>query len=189
MSRCLIEIRFPVREKQQQLCLYNLSVILIQSTNTCLNNYQTTNSSRHHWKVSYIHDSLDQCPMPINADQNPGIDPNADQFRSMPDQFLSMSINVDQCQIKLIWLTVFTNVLLVPWSGIDRHWEELIGIDRQWSTLRGISDQCHDFDRHWEALGIDRTSPVYFYISQTNACLRFDPWGEQDFTLGNSSLR
>ena len=38
----------------------------------------------------YIQDSLDQCPMPINAEKNSGIDPNANQFRSMPinsDQF------------------------------------------------------------------------------------------------------
>ncbi len=34
--------------------------------------------------VSKYQDSLDQCPVPINADQNSGIDPNVDQFRSMP---------------------------------------------------------------------------------------------------------
>ncbi len=39
----------------------------------------------------YIQDSLDQCPMPINADQNSGIDPKVNQFCSMPinaDQFV-----------------------------------------------------------------------------------------------------
>ena len=48
------------------------------------------------FKIYVMQDTLDQCPMPINADQDPGIDPNVDQFRSMPinsNQFLSMSIN------------------------------------------------------------------------------------------------
>ncbi len=87
------------------------------------------------------------------------------QCQSMPLKILAlipMSINSDQCRSKF-WhnvLTVFTNVLLMPWSGIDRHWEELIGIDRNWSAVRGISDQCHDFDRHWSALGIDWGSLV-----------------------------
>ncbi len=35
-------------------------------------------------------DSPDQCPMPINADQDSGIIPNVDQFRSMPRHFGSM---------------------------------------------------------------------------------------------------
>ncbi len=60
-----------------------------------------------------------------NADQNSGIDPNVDHFRSM-------LINSSQ----------------------------LIRIDWQWSALRGIWDQCHDFDQHWSALGIDRESIV-----------------------------
>ncbi len=60
--------------------------------------------------IPILQDSLDQCPMPINAYQNSGIDPNVDQ-------------------------------------------SAMIGID-------SISDQCHDFDRHWSALGIDRGSPA-----------------------------
>ena len=32
----------------------------------------------------YIQDSLHQWSMPINADQDSGIDPNVDQFWSMP---------------------------------------------------------------------------------------------------------
>ncbi len=81
--------------------------------------------------------------MPINGDQNSGIDPKflsiaiiADQCRSIPlnfSQFRSMPINADQCQIKQ------------NWSGIDRHWSALIDIDRHWSALIGI-------DRHWSAL-------------------------------------
>ncbi len=41
--------------------------------------------------------------MPINADQNYGINPNVDQFRSMSlnaDQFRSIPLNAYQCQIK-----------------------------------------------------------------------------------------
>ncbi len=53
-------------------------------------------------------DSLDQCPMPINTDQNCGIDPNVDQFRSVP-------INAR--------------------SGIDRHLEELIGNERHFGSM------------------------------------------------------
>ncbi len=40
-------------------------------------------------------DSLDQCAMQINADQNPKIPVNADQCRSMPDQGIS-KINIDR---------------------------------------------------------------------------------------------
>ncbi len=98
--------------------------------------------------------------------------PNADQCGSMPikilalipmlinsDQFLSMLINANQC---------FNDALIRHWSAlicIERNWSELISIDRQWSVLRGIDiliyidilrEQCHDFDRHWSSLGIDR---------------------------------
>ncbi len=48
-----------------------------------------------------LQDSLDQCTMPINADQNSGIDPYVDQFRSMPtnaDQFRAIPLNADQCR-------------------------------------------------------------------------------------------
>ncbi len=54
-------------------------------------------------------DSLDQCPMPINADQNSGIDPNVDQFRS----FRGIS---DQCH--------------------DSHF--MIRIDRYWALMEGV---------------------------------------------------
>ena len=33
--------------------------------------------------ISIRQNSLDQCPMPIDADQNSGMDLNADQFRSI----------------------------------------------------------------------------------------------------------
>ena len=36
------------------------------------------------WFLSVIQDSPDQCLMPINADRNSGIDPNVDQFQSIP---------------------------------------------------------------------------------------------------------
>ncbi len=52
------------------------------------------------------------------------------------DQFCSIPINSSQCQT--------TKIQAMPWF---------------WSALRGISDQCHDFDRHWSALGIDPRSP------------------------------
>ncbi len=96
----------------------------------------------------------------IIADQNSGIDSNADQFRSMPINGRSSRIDPALIGIDQHWSAlVFTNVLLMPWSSIDWHWEKLLGIDQQRSALRGISDQCHDFDRHWSALGIDRGSP------------------------------
>ncbi len=96
--------------------------------------------------ISKSQDSLDQWPMPINANQNSGIDPNTDQCRSVP-------INSDQC-----------------WSmpvQADRHWSELtcpiamqVNSDLpgsyKWSALRGILDQSHDFGRHWSMLDIDR---------------------------------
>ncbi len=79
------------------------------------------------------------------------------QCRSMPIKIpalIPMSINSDQCWSIPIdsshCRSMPINVLLMPWSGIDR----------QWSAFRDISDQCHDFDRHWSALGIDRGSPV-----------------------------
>ena len=45
-----------------------------------------------------LQDSLNQCPMPINTNQNSGIDL---KFLSLPinaDQFFSIPLNVDQCQ-------------------------------------------------------------------------------------------
>ncbi len=38
------------------------------------------------------------------------------------------------------------------------------GIDPYVDQFRGISDQCHDFDQHWSALGILRESWVYVTI-------------------------
>ena len=58
-----------------------------------------------------------QCrTMPINADQNCGIDPNVDQFLSMPinaDQFLQMPINARSSRIDPALIGI-TNVLLMP---------------------------------------------------------------------------
>ncbi len=85
----------------------------------------------------HIHqDSPDQCPMPINADQNHGIDPKC----------LSMPINADQYRLR----------------GIDRNWSALIGIDRHWSELIDIGINAMiliGIDRYWSAFGIDRGSP------------------------------
>ncbi len=47
-------------------------------------------------------------------------------------------------------------------SGIDPNVDHFqsIKIDRHSEAMIGILDQCHDFDRHWSALGIDRGSLV-----------------------------
>ncbi len=66
-----------------------------------------------------------QCrSMPINVDQNSGIDPNVDQFLSMP-------INSDQL------------------IGIERNWSELIGNDRHWEAFRINAMILSCIDRHW----------------------------------------
>ncbi len=74
-----------------------------------------------------------QCrSMPINTDQNYGIDPNADQFRSLPinaDQFLSISLNSDQCRSMPI--NAGSSRIDPALLGIDLHRSELIRIDRQ----------------------------------------------------------
>ncbi len=98
----------------------------------------------------------------------------------MPTLFYSglprcpMPIKADQCQLKfclwsqcrsitpLVWcIDSFTNVLLMPWFGIDRHWQELIDIERHfrsmpwfWLALIGIG--------HWsrESLSIVRAIPL-----------------------------
>ena len=44
--------------------------------------------------------SLGQCPIPINADQNHGIDPKCLSMLLNSDKFLSITINADQCWIK-----------------------------------------------------------------------------------------
>ena len=43
-----------------------------------------------------MQDSLDQCPMPINADQNSDIDPNGDEFQSGIDRYWEELIEVDR---------------------------------------------------------------------------------------------
>ncbi len=138
--------------------------------------------------------------MPIKISALISMPNNADHCRSMPintDQFLSIPINagsriIDRHWYQLILIgidqhclfsaaatcnesTVFTNVLLMPWSDIDRHWSKSIEIDRQWLALRGISDQCHNFDWHWSALGIDCESLVYRHrrIKMQSADLHF----------------
>ncbi len=58
--------------------------------------------------------------MRINADQNSGIDPNVDQFRSMP-------INVDQ-----FW---FSDIY---WSELRINCRILINIDRQLELILGV---------------------------------------------------
>ncbi len=72
-------------------------------------------------------DSLDHYPMQINADQNCGIDPNAEQYLSLPinsSQFqLELSIS-DQCQ------------------DFDRH-RLALGIDR--GVLNNILEALHIF--------------------------------------------
>ena len=82
-----------------------------------------------------LQDSLDQCPISINVDQcrsNSGIDPDVDQFRSMP-------INSDQ----------FPTMPDPALIGIDRHWEELIGIDRHWSAIIGIDRGSPEIGLSW----------------------------------------
>ncbi len=88
-------------------------------------------------RVCRWQDSPDQCPMPINADQNHGIDPKC----------LSMPIIADQCRS-----------IPLNSSQIERNWEELIGIDRHWSEFINIGINARIFigiDRHWSALGIE----------------------------------
>ncbi len=64
-------------------------------------------------------DSLDQCPMSINADQNHGIDPKR----------LSMPVIADQCRLIPI------NSIIRALVGIDRHWYRCQNFDRHWSAL------------------------------------------------------
>ncbi len=62
--------------------------------------------------MKYVQDSLDHCPMPINADQNHGIDPKC----------LSIPIIADQSE--LIDIGINARIL----SGIDRHWALIGGV-------------------------------------------------------------
>ncbi len=67
-------------------------------------------------------DSPDQWPMLINADQNSSINPNVDQFRSMPINAL---------------------------RGIDWNWSALIGIERHFVSMPWFWSTLIDIDRHW----------------------------------------
>ena len=99
------------------------------------------------WCPSNAYNNVTEFRTPwINADQNSGIDPNVDQFLSMP-------INANQCQIQQNWC--LDPALIV----IDRHWEELIGIDRHWSAMISIETHFGSMPRFWSTLGIDRGSP------------------------------
>ena len=75
-----------------------------------------------------------------------------------------MSINSSQCrsmpdQAELIW-----------------YWLAL----RNWSALVSISDQCHDFDRYWSALGIDRGSLDFKVQPNAKTVLFFNFRAEAD---------
>ena len=109
-------------------------------------------------------DSLDHCPIPVNTDQNCGIDPDANQYRSSltnADQFLSISINARS-------RGCFTDALI-------QHWSALRGIDRQWLIVSGISYQ--GFDPHWSALiGIGHWSrESWWVIDMQNITHRIQP--------------
>ncbi len=78
------------------------------------------------FQLYYYQDSLDQCPMPIKILALIPMSINANQLQSI-------AINVNQCQIKQNWSDI--DVLLMPWSGIDRNWEELIGIERHFGSM------------------------------------------------------
>ena len=72
-------------------------------------------------------DSLDQYPLPINADQNPGIDP-----KNLSMQIICRSIPVNYDQL----------------IGIDRNWSVPISIGINGTNLVGIY-------QHWSTLGND----------------------------------
>ena len=76
-----------------------------------------------------------QCPsMPIKSDQIWSKLQHWSQCWSIP-------IIANQCRSIPLNSSQLTNVLLMPWSGIDLNW----------LTLKGILDQCQDFDWHWSA--------------------------------------
>ncbi len=69
--------------------------------------------------------------------------------------------NADKCRSKFWHWSQFRsipiNVLLMPWSGIDRNWEELRGIDRHWLAMIGIERHFGSMPWFWSALiSIDR---------------------------------
>ncbi len=106
------------------------------------------------YKLSFIQDSPDKCPMPINAAQNSSIDPNVDQCGSIAinadqsSQFLSIPMNADQCQSmpdQLMFYWCLDPALI----DIDRNWEELGGIDRHWSTMIGIERHFGSMPWFW----------------------------------------
>ncbi len=108
------------------------------------------------WRVITSHRTpwiITQCrSIPINADQNYGLDPNVEQCRSSPlnsSQCWSIPINTNQCQIKQHWSGISDHCQInTAWCGIDQHWEELIGIGinsiillsiyRDWALIEGV---------------------------------------------------
>ncbi len=107
---------------------------------SCLFAWHMVNCHADVYSGSLVQDSLDQCPMPINADQTSGIDPNVDQFWSMKinaDKFRSIPINADQSALR----------------GIDRNWSALIGNDQHWEAFRINAMILIGIDRHWALIG------------------------------------
>ncbi len=102
-----------------------------------------------------IQDSLDQCPIVINADQNPGIDPKCLSMPIIADQFQSIPITPDQCKNISAWSGIDWNLLEL--ICIDQNWLELIsiginagifiGIDRNWALIEGV---LMIMIRHWD---------------------------------------
>ena len=81
-----------------------------------------------------------QCwSMPINADQNYGIDSNVDQFRSMPIKNWEELIGIDRQ-----WSAL--RDISDQFHDIDRHWSTLIDIDLYWAMIVGVlsmAQLCH----------------------------------------------
>ncbi len=82
-----------------------------------------------------MQDSLDQCPLPINSDQNHGIDLKCLSMPIISDQFLSM-------RLRLYVLSHAVFHAYSACSGIDWNWSEWIDI---WINARNLIG----FDRHW----------------------------------------
>ncbi len=77
---------------------------------------------------------------PINSDQNSGIDPNVDQFRSMP---------INPYQFRSILGSVHYPALI----GIERNWLALISNYRHWEAFRINAMILVGIDRHWALIG------------------------------------
>ena len=92
------------------------------------------------WYCERQEDSMDQCPMPIYADQNSGIDP---KYRS---------ININFIKILLIIL------------GINNG--NLIGIDRHWPLIQGVLERVRPtvcdptYQKHYQQFGV---TPKYHH--------------------------